>query len=660
LLLVACLALLTACGKPEPPIANVTQGAVPETEDDGGAQWRSLPPAPVAKFTKSNEHIVAEGVFDASGGTLQGPPGTPVEAVSVEVPAGAFEKSTKLRLGYAEGRYENVAENERGGPVIVLHSDGPPVFQKPLRVSFPFDAPGRIPVPYYVHEDGSLEVMAPQKVDRAAKRGSFITWHTSDMMWINVGPDKNFKTVWSGFDPKRDGFSFRNDTNEYAPRARCWGMSNFAKWHFETQGPGLAKKFQTKVRTETGHGGEVQAAQIVATRAHNSVALRGDMPYDQDNVAFLTAVMDALSRGAKAVPVAMENGPHVVLAIGYTDWQVAFYDNNHPGKFKALDYNWKADGTLVTTYGRFTGFSVWGGEMGLDEEYSKILKDAQDGFHAENQAKVEVTSHKEGERVRSKKVTLEGKVYSGQLLVSQITAEVTHPDGTTYSMTTGMSGPDRKEFDVPIELKHGKNKLRFVTKGRVAYQGVAEEPNVANVTELELRAYKIAGKEIIGPFEVSVDGKNETGLYGLWKILWSATSNAHGVVTRMKINEEVDVPENGEAPGDLKGEGTFEQTIDTEELRATRKGTISVKGKASIKGTEENPAMTIRWTDFDIKMSGSGSMGSESFTDEATMSGTGGRFTGRGTLRAQYGGGGMHADRSFKEQSSTYEIKPDE
>jgi hypothetical protein len=433
--------------------------------------WKTLPQASPAAYEPGSQTIVAQATIDAAGGTLSGPAGTPVEGITVTVPAGALSESTTLGLGYDDGSFTNVSAEEQN-VVMVLTSSGAHEFDQPLTISFPFTDSTLIPVAFYIDDSGGLEVVNTLPVDWTAGQGSFMTWHASDYTWLNVDPASP-KPVNNGFDVSGDGFPIDNTVPvKYAPDGRCLGMINFAKWYKEKAGGSLGLEFLDPIPTATS-GAKLSGQQLIATRAHNSVSFYNDEVTATDDLTFITTVKEALAEGAVGVPVgiATDKGSHALLAIGYSDNQIALYDPNHPGVTKAMDYTLSP---AHVSYGDWKYFVIFGGEHRRHESFDHILQDAQAGFHGENETKIEITSHSDGQKVSSTDVSLEGHIHSGQVLISELEAKVTYDDGSESAPVTLPMPIDDDSFRLPLTLKKGTNVISFVTRGYVALQGVQE------------------------------------------------------------------------------------------------------------------------------------------------------------------------------------------
>lgn len=148
--------------------------------------------------------------------------------------------------------------------------------------------------------------------------------------------------------------------------------------------------------------------------------------------------------------------------------------------------------------------------------------------------------------------------------------------------------------------------------------------------------YRFKGTEKAGNFNVVVEGESVGGLYGEWNVTWNAVSSSPGAKTTMSMKEKVQTSDAPGSHGDLKGQGTVVQSIQWDEFSAEHKGTMSVRGTATIGGTDEKPTITLTFTEFSIDMTGRMSAQDEDFDVSAEMSGAGNRaerattVTGRG------------------------------
>ncbi len=446
----------------------------------GGFDWTSLPPATPATYTAGTPVVDVSAVIGPAGGTISGPTGTPVEGVVVTVPAGAVAAPTTFTLGHdVGGTFANVDPNELSGLVMVLDTDGQHEFEKLITVEYPFSDPVKIPVAYYLRPDGRFELVQPLPVDRGAGRGGFTTWHTSAYTWVNKGPSVPTQAVWNGFEPSLDGFKFSNtkDDSPYAPIGRCWGISAFAKWYKETFGGGLYSQFTTGIPTMTSKKVSLTGQEVIATRAHISVARKNTETSGMPQTQAVLTVLDALVRGSTAVMVGLadsKDNAHAVLAIGMNAKQISIYDSNNPGHFSEIDYEFNGTDDAKISYGNYNVLDVWTQkEMPRIEKFDTILRDAKASFNQENQTKIEITSHRHKEEVHDADITLEGKVHSGQVSVSRLEINFLRPDMTWSEIQVVELAPGQEDFSLALHtLGVGDNSFLFLTKG---YGAVGDE-----------------------------------------------------------------------------------------------------------------------------------------------------------------------------------------
>ena len=466
-IIVSISILLAACGGKK------------ETE----SHWTSLPPATVASFTPGTTTVLAQATIDAAGGVLLGPAGSPLDGVAVTFPPGALTAATSFALGYDDGSFVNVSPDEQSGLVISIQSSGQTRFQQPVTIQLPFTDATRIPIPYYIDDSGALHVIVPQPFDRSTGQASFLTWHVSPYTLIKKDPAGNIQPTGAVFLPSVDGFAFSNTApNQYAPDGRCWGISAFSLWYKSTQGGGLYSQFTGGVPTVIEGESSLTGQEIAATRAHNSISYFGNenQAPDVDQKTAILALQDALSKGAPGVVAGLWDIPHAVLAIGYDAHQIAIYDSNYPGTIQGINYTLDDPATHEATvsYGSSHILVAWGnGEVALNEDFQDILRDAQAGFNGENETKIDITSHTDGQEVDGTDVVLQGTIHSGQVLIDSLDVHVLYEDGTSPDPQHVDLSQGQSDFSVPLTLQQGANKISFVTRGYAAYRSYVEVPN---------------------------------------------------------------------------------------------------------------------------------------------------------------------------------------
>jgi len=444
-----------------------------------GTDWASGIPATPASYTAGTTAMLAQATIDPAGGTLEGPAGSPLEGVVVTFPAGAVSAPTVFHLGHDQGgAFTHIPAGEQPSLVLVLESEGQREFGQALRIEFPFTDPDAYPVPYYITPEGALRVLEPLPLDRASGRAGFRTWHASNFAWKNTLPASGDRIYFNGFRPGTDGFSFANTIrDEYAPGGRCVGIAAFTKWYKLTHGGGLYSMF-TDIVPSKAKERSITAQEVLATRAHLSTALAGAGFDPLPPAQAVVSIQDALMAGEVGVQIGVSgNGDHALLAIGFSDNQIAVYDSNWPGQWKAIDYAFSADGKTSTIgYGAWHEVNVMGDPPQI-EGFASMLRDAQAGFHQENQTQIEVTSHENGEEVGEYEVQLEGKLHSGQVRIEEVRVQVEYEDGSWGEEQTKSLAVGQEDFQVALELVAGENRIHFKTSGKDMSGALVDIPN---------------------------------------------------------------------------------------------------------------------------------------------------------------------------------------
>jgi hypothetical protein len=483
-----------------------------------GVDWAAGTPATPAGYTPGTPVLLAQATIDPAGGTLEGPAGSPLEGVVVTFPAGAVAAPTVFHLGHDQGgSFANVPGDELPTLVLVLESEGQHEFGKALRVEFPFTDPQAYPVPYHLTPEGAFRVLEPLPLDRQTGRAGFLTWHASNFTWKNKLPASGDRVFFNGFRPGSDGFAFANTIrDEYAPGGRCVGISAFTKWYKLTHGGGLYSMF-TGVVPSKAKDRSITAQEVLATRTHLSTALAGAGFDSLPPAQAVVSIQDALMAGEVGVQIGVSgNGDHALLAIGFSDNQIAVYDSNWPGQWKAIDYAFSLDGKTATIeYGDWNEVNLMGDPPQI-EGFASMLRDAKAGFHGENQTQIEVTSHENGEEVSEYEVQLEGKIHSGQVRIEEIRVQVEYEDGSWGEEQTEELGVGQEDFQVALELVAGENRIHFKTSGKDMSGSLVDIPNDKSKDEQK--------------FVLKLPPEGPQGTFDLVQTSTLGTFNIHGQV----------------------------------------------------------------------------------------------------------------------------------
>jgi uncharacterized protein YfaP (DUF2135 family) len=167
-------------------------------------------------------------------------------------------------------------------------------------------------------------------------------------------------------------------------------------------------------------------------------------------------------------------GGHSVLAYKLFNLfgSISIYDPNYPGQVKTITYD-----TSSKTFNTYSGYDIITeeahGSLPLTEPYQNILDDAEANFHGSKTAQITITTPTSGATVSDPTVNLQGKINSGQVLVTKLTVFV---GSTQFMADIGTDG----NFNIPIILYSGENHLTFETQGHNADGNLILVPNLIN------------------------------------------------------------------------------------------------------------------------------------------------------------------------------------
>ena len=454
---------------------------------------------PTATFFPGTDTIVTSKSIDAYGGviTIQNT-GTPIDGVTVSVPAGALNKTTTFSVGYNTGALSLVSGTP-SGVILILDGGGVTTFANPITITAPFNGDNTvIPVPYYIDASGKLHLAQLVNVDRTAKTISFQTFHASWYTWV-IANVPGLSTVFdTGYTPPNDGFQIVNTGSSYNRRGVCFGMTSFSLWYYETKKSSngmFYPKYMNVIGTDSS-GAQLRGQNIIATRSFISIAQKWN------SYLPLVASQKQLTDAEKVVSIenALENtnnpvliylyggggsGTHSVLAHGFDSLSslattIHIYDPNYPSNTnRYLSYNVL---TGLSPYDGHTSYIYNGdGSLNLTEPYQNILDNADVDFQNSADATINVTSDTSGETVHTRNISLSGTVASGQVLVNKLTVFV---GSTSFSSLVGLDG----SFSIPLSLNTGVNHLQFVTEGNDANGQLITLPNNLVTTDFTINS----------------------------------------------------------------------------------------------------------------------------------------------------------------------------
>lgn len=423
--------------------------------------------------TLGSEVAVSTAPVDSSGATVTLDQGD-AAGVTIRFQEGTLDQAATVRI-----RQLSASLTPRSGTFsgIVLDVDtgDQDNFQIPMEITIPFDPAREFPVPYYVHEDGTLEPCQITRVDMNAGTLSFHSFHTSPFTWILEAVDNAIdaiiaaigSTQLTAFQPGTDGFYITNTgTPPVSTGGNCFGMSMWARWYYKNKGSGFYSKYRDPV---SGCSNQVIGQEIIAPRAHLSVARVWNSYVPELNdwqsasaqwrMLYLASV---LANTAVPVPIYLANAQyaHAVLAYSATATSLSIYDPNYPGSERTITYD-PANNRFLP-YGSYTTIAPLGtGTFYYRESFDDIYADAEAGF-ASPDATITITSHTAGEHVSDRNIVLEGYVTWGIAPVEKLEVTIgTNTFSTSVDEFTGY-------FSLPVTLDPGENLLQFVTKARRA------------------------------------------------------------------------------------------------------------------------------------------------------------------------------------------------
>ena len=140
-----------------------------------------------ALFTHGKDVRVTSTCIGPEGGVLHtGKSGTPVDGITIKVPAGALKKKTCLTLSHNTGKL-SLPRGTGSGVFLRMAAEEVLEFEKPLeiQVSFnPAQAKGHVLVGYAIDDKGRLAPVDSGPQNRAAGTATFLTLVPLLFTWV--------------------------------------------------------------------------------------------------------------------------------------------------------------------------------------------------------------------------------------------------------------------------------------------------------------------------------------------------------------------------------------------------------------------------------------------------------------------------------------------
>jgi uncharacterized protein YfaP (DUF2135 family) len=438
-------------------------------------------------FSPGNNVTVNSQAISRMGGTISaGTTGTPIDGVMVQFPSGALPADSNVTLGYNTGTL-TPNSGSYSGVVLDLKVQNTSKFDQPVSITAPLANADQIPVPFYVDMDGRLHPAQLIKIDRTAMTFTFQTFHASWFTWIYEMINYALTSqVSTDYTPQADGFQVVNNGSQYNRDGECFGMSSFSLWYYQNKKASKGSfysKYMGVVGTDSA-GQSLHGQDIIATRAFISITQQWNTYYNNivSRELQLTeeerfgSIRNIMLNTANPVLIYLYHanggtGAHSVLAytLNNSNGNISIYDPNFPGQSRTIGYN-----TSTKTFNAYSGYQgiVYNGDgsLSLTESYQNILDDAEANFHSNENAVINLTSHRTGQEVTARNVTLTGTIQSGQVLVNKLAVLV---GSNQFTANVGTNG----SFNLPISLEQGINHLQFVTYGNNSAGTQIQVPN---------------------------------------------------------------------------------------------------------------------------------------------------------------------------------------
>jgi hypothetical protein len=139
------------------------------------------------RFISGTESTVVSSQVGPKGAVLEaGKTGTPIDGISIEIPAGALTKEVTISLGYNTGKLV-LPHGESSGIFFRISAGSLKEFNEPVTIHLSYDPlrhKGRVLVGYAIDEKGQLASVDSGTKDSKAGRADFITMVPLLFTWV--------------------------------------------------------------------------------------------------------------------------------------------------------------------------------------------------------------------------------------------------------------------------------------------------------------------------------------------------------------------------------------------------------------------------------------------------------------------------------------------
>jgi hypothetical protein len=140
-----------------------------------------------AHFERGKDVTVVSARVGPQGATLStGNTGTPVDRITVEIPAGALTQELTVTLSYNTGTL-SLPSGESSGVFLGLSAERVNEFQQPVTIRIRYDAKrhqNAVAVGYAIDAKGRLRAVNPGPQDNKAGTASFSTFVPLLFTWV--------------------------------------------------------------------------------------------------------------------------------------------------------------------------------------------------------------------------------------------------------------------------------------------------------------------------------------------------------------------------------------------------------------------------------------------------------------------------------------------
>lgn len=487
-------------------------------------------PGDTVTLTLGDETVVASQAVPAAGGsvTVDGS-GTPLDGLTIEVPAGAVPAGTTFTVSYRPIQDQQTpADVEFVGPLVHI-DNGDIEADQAVLLTIPVSLAEDDFAMGFIYDDqlGTLEALPT-----VAQTTSSITIATSRFSNVGVGRAKSAavdtKDANSGFVPGVDDWQAPNEGSYFAYRGHCGGETYTAHWHFTNEKPisgvGLTGEFQHTPQdvadTPNIWQDDVDAIRL-CTIVQNNVDRKVDydtwIRFDEGTLdkRVLQSVRYAISSSVPQQPQTIGVGKswdtdtgHALLAYKVEGNRIYVADPNFPGKtdkfieFDPATQKFKpyssADSLLeyLITGGYYYN-QVWFMGKSRVVEWNKLgdyytaarlgNDIAEDPFPQYTLWIEELDGDQVQDRYILDTVTNYVEVTYGNV---NIELDLTLPDGNPTRVQYCRYTDGKPVFaDPPIALEPGYNTLGFYVQGKRSYDRTYKDNNGQTQTKTIERWY---------------------------------------------------------------------------------------------------------------------------------------------------------------------------